>query len=172
MSDAVSSSTGLMVTRRNRLLTFGGTAVLLVLLIIIALLVYGLRQKSHTTHLQQVLRESRDNNLTNKDVEFLNNVEKLLAKQMRECNVSLEQMASELCITRLQLNRKVKALLGESMRDHVNRVRIELACRLLDEGEKNISEVARACGIDDVAYFSRFFRKMKGMSPSEYKGER
>ena len=87
---------------------------------------------------------------------------------MRECNVSLEQMASDLCITRLQLNRKIKALLGESMRDHVNRVRIELACHLLDEGEKNITEVARACGIDDVAYFSRFFRKMKNLSPSEY----
>lgn len=103
-----------------------------------------------------------------RDAEFLDKVERLLEKQLLDGNINLEQMASDLCITRLQLNRKIKALLGENMRDHVNRVRIERACRLLGEGNGNVSEVARLCGIDDVAYFSRFFRKMTGMSPTEY----
>ena len=109
--------------------------------------------------------------LREQDIRFLKQVDELLRKQFQTYDVNLELIASELCITRLQLNRKMKALLGESMRDHVNRVRTELACKLLSEGNMNISEVARTCGIDDVAYFSRFFRKMTGKSPSEYKNQ-
>ena len=110
--------------------------------------------------------------LSERDMDFLEKVERLLEQQMQACNVSLEQMASDLCITRLQLNRKMKALLGENMRDHVNRIRKERACRLIEEGNLNITEVALACGIDDAAYFSRLFKKLTGLSPSEYKSLR
>lgn len=154
----------------NRRIVIGSAVAIGGLLIVIALLAYTLRQRSHTSRLQQVLREERSSKkIANRDVEFLNKVDDLLMKQIRECNVSLENIASDLFITRQQLNRKVKALLGENMRDHVNRIRTELACKLLTENEKNVSEIARDCGFDDVAYFSRFFRKMTGQAPTEYR---
>ena len=59
--------------------------------------------------------------------------------------------------------------MGYSTQDYILRYRIDYACRLFDETDKNITEVARECGIDDIAYFSRFFRKMTGVSPSEYR---
>lgn len=156
--------------RNNRYLVVGGSIAILVLLMIILLLVYAQRKKVQTSRLQQVLREERSGKIiTNQDLEFLNKVDALLQSQMRDCSVSLENIASELCITRQQLNRKVKVLLGENMRDHANRIRMEQACQLLAEGDMNVSEVARACGFDDIAYFSRFFRKMTGQAPSEYR---
>ena len=157
--------------QRNRLLTIGGAAAFAVMLAIISLLAYALRKKRQTERLQGVLREERNSSVkaSNTDLEFLNKVDQLLNQQMADCNVNQEDIASALCITRQTLNRKMKALLGESMRDYVSRYRTERACRLLESDESTVSEVARACGFDDVAYFSRFFRKMTGQSPSEYK---
>ena len=33
---------------------------------------------------------------------------------------------------------------------------------------RTVGEVARECGMDDIAYFSRFFKKMTGLSPTEF----
>jgi len=125
---------------------------------------------------------------------FMLRIDEQLSRQIQSAGIDFEQLASDLCITRVQLNRKVKAITGVSMREYVQRIRLEKAKRLLkplplSKGGKEsalsdsvrlfpplegsgealtIAEVARACGFDDAAYFSRFFRKMTGLTPSEY----
>ena len=135
----------------------------------IAILLYIIRLKMRNTHLEKQLDQVREHLLTAADKAFIQHVDELLEKQFRSYTVNFEQLASDLCITRPQLNRKIKLLLGQTMSEHANRLRLERAKRLIEEGELNITEVAHACGIEEVAYFSRFFRKMAGVSPSEYK---
>jgi AraC-like DNA-binding protein len=53
--------------------------------------------------------------------------------------------------------------------DFFIRLRIEQACRLLDETLMNVKEVAAVLGYDDPFYFSRTFKSVSHVAPSEYR---
>jgi len=105
--------------------------------------------------------------------EYMRLLDQLLEQQMKDCEVNMESLASQLYITRVQLNRKVKAITGLPMREYVKDLRIRKACAMLrNVGDglqsPSVAEVARDCGFDDCSYFCRFFRKQTGMSPTAY----
>ena len=49
------------------------------------------------------------------------------------------------------------------------RLRMQLACRLLDETRLSVKEIAAALGYDDPFYFSRIFKSVNHVAPSEYR---
>lgn len=53
--------------------------------------------------------------------------------------------------------------------EYVNHIRIGHFCKLISENDKSILEAAYDCGFNSVANFNRQFKKLKGMSPSEFK---
>ena len=54
--------------------------------------------------------------------------------------------------------------------DYLNKYRLDIACHLLEEGKLSVSEVCFASGFNNPAYFSRLFKKMYGVPPSDYRG--
>jgi YesN/AraC family two-component response regulator len=83
--------------------------------------------------------------------------------------VDCEDLASELCIGRVQLNRKLKAITGFKTTEYILNVRIAKAKQLLSTTDLSIGEIALKCGIEDVGYFSTIFRKSMGMTPTAYR---
>ena len=53
--------------------------------------------------------------------------------------------------------------------EYLHKVRIGHACKLLREKKQNVVEVANECGFNNLANFNRQFKKLKNMSPSEYR---
>jgi len=53
--------------------------------------------------------------------------------------------------------------------EYVNHIRIGHFCKLISKNDKSILEAAYDCGFNSVANFNRQFKKVKGMSPSEFK---
>jgi AraC-like DNA-binding protein/mannose-6-phosphate isomerase-like protein (cupin superfamily) len=53
--------------------------------------------------------------------------------------------------------------------DYFLRLKVQRACQLLDTTSMRIEEVANAIGCADAYYFSRFFKKIVGLSPREYR---
>lgn len=51
----------------------------------------------------------------------------------------------------------------------LNRMRVQRACGLLKEGDESIAEVGARVGLEDPFYFSRLFRQLVGMPPSQYR---
>ncbi|PFP31373.1 DNA-binding response regulator [Bacillus sp. AFS073361] len=57
----------------------------------------------------------------------------------------------------------------EGFIEYLNRIRIEEATKLLMEGTESISEISGMVGYSDHSYFCKVFKKIKGLSPSQYK---
>ena len=110
----------------------------------------------------------KEQTLSEPQKSWLDKVEALLPEMMREGTVSVEKLSDALCVSPRQLSRKFIAATGYNTQDYINRFRMNYACKLLSETDKNVSEVARLCGMVDLAYFSRFFKKMTGVTPSEF----
>lgn len=53
--------------------------------------------------------------------------------------------------------------------EYLHKVRINHACKLLSEKNQNIVEVSYNCGFNNLANFNRQFKKLKKMTPSEYR---
>lgn len=99
---------------------------------------------------------------------WLDAVDGILEDQMKQGALDVKALAASLHVSPRTLSRKFNSAVGLSPVDYILRFRMERACALLSEGRLNVAEVAAACGMDDPAYFSRFFRKMTGMTPTEY----
>ena len=103
------------------------------------------------------------------DKAFMDRFTSALDKAFASGKVDCEDLASELCIGRVQLNRKMKAITGLKTTEYILNVRISKAKTLLETTDMTIGEVALKCGIEDVGYFSTLFRKSTGMTPSAWR---
>jgi len=103
------------------------------------------------------------------DNSFLERFDLALENAFKSGKVDCEELASEMCIGRVQLNRKIKAITGLKTTEYILNVRMDKAKTLLETTDLTIGEVALKCGIEDVGYFSTLFRKNTGMTPSAWR---
>ena len=80
----------------------------------------------------------------------------------------LNQMAKYFQLSKPALCRSAKNLLGETIISASNKIRIENACQLLQMNVMNINEIAPRVGFEDQFYFSKLFKKIKGISPKKW----
>lgn len=83
-------------------------------------------------------------------------------------NISVEDIAQYVGISRSHLYRIFRENTGLSPNEYLSNYRINEACSLLRKGKLSINQVASSVGYTDALYFSRVFRKLKGVSPSQY----
>lgn len=94
-------------------------------------------------------------------------LEKVFDRRRKPGKVS--EYASELCITPNYLNRLVRSHTGHSAMEWIEISRLNLAKSLLKQRQLQVAEVAAAVGIDDQSYFTRFFKKSQGCTPSQFR---
>ena len=83
--------------------------------------------------------------------------------------LSLHDTARQFFYNASYLSRTFKQNMGLSFREHVNKLRIEQARRLLDDPEAKAYEVASRVGIEDPNYFSTLFKKYAGVTIKQYR---
>lgn len=115
------------------------------------------------THLSQfrLIKESGEKDPVAQSINFM--LEQL-TKKLKLDDIASETGLSASHYSRLFLNRT-----GHSPIDYFIQLKIQRACRLLDNSGWTIADVSREMGFDDQFYFSRVFRKVMGMSPNEYR---
>ena len=77
-------------------------------------------------------------------------------------------VSKELYISTSHLMYLMKKELGRTFNDCLREVRIEMAKKLLKDPEIKVYEVAELVGYTDVKYFSRVFKRVTGVNPSDY----
>ncbi len=84
-------------------------------------------------------------------------------------DVTSDDIASALNISRSVLFEKCRAVLGKAPTEYLRDLRFEKAAEMIKEGSHPIAEIAYRAGFNDAHYFSKAFRKRYGMTPSEYR---
>lgn len=82
---------------------------------------------------------------------------------------SLATLSAHTSYNYVYLSRYFKKITGLSFTEYVNRYRVNEATYLLGSGERAVLEVAMDCGFDSLRSFNRNFKKIMGVSPSEYR---
>jgi signal transduction histidine kinase/ligand-binding sensor domain-containing protein/DNA-binding response OmpR family regulator len=118
---------------------------------------------------------SGDLEIQEEDIKVISSDEKLFRKfndklkeNISNPDLSVSSISRELGLSRVHLNRRLKAITKESPGNYIRNFRLKQAAWLLANKKMTIAEVAYAVGFSSHAYFSNIFKEYFGMSPSEY----
>ncbi|ADV42703.1 AraC family transcriptional regulator [Bacteroides helcogenes] len=88
------------------------------------------------------------------------------------CNVkrdiTLDDVARHVGMNRASFCVFFKKVTGKTFVTYLNEYRVEMACRLLKLKKMSVSEICYQVGFNNVPYFNRVFKRLKGISPGEY----
>ena len=100
---------------------------------------------------------------------FITRFKEVVESQLSNSELSIEDLAAQMNLSRVQLYRKVKSITGSSPVELLRTARLNRGYQLLLTTEKNISEVAYAVGFTAPSYFAKCFKEEFGMSPTDVK---
>ncbi|MCG9792320.1 hybrid sensor histidine kinase/response regulator transcription factor [Flavobacterium algicola] len=104
-----------------------------------------------------------------KDQEFLKKINISIEKNMSNSSFGVEELASDICMSTSHFYRRLKELTGQAPNVYLRNFRIQKAAELLTENKKlTASEIMFEIGIESKSYFSSAFKKIHGVSPSEF----
>lgn len=99
------------------------------------------------------------------DRAFLEKVQQVVNTNLNNEQFNVELFAQELNMSRVHLNRKLKALTDLSANKYIQTVRLQKAMNLLQQQAGNVSEIAFQTGFKSTAYFVKCFREKYGKTP-------
>ena len=103
------------------------------------------------------------------DEQFMQKVMEFMEAQMDNAELTIDEFAEHLLLSRTIFYRKLKSIIGLTPVDFIREIRIKRSVQLIDSGAYNFSQVAYMTGFNDPKYFSKCFKKVMGITPSEYK---
>lgn len=126
------------------------------------------RKKLHKRYSQELILRPVDIVINSVDQKFIEKLQVVLDKELSNAEFSSEDFATAIGMSRMQLHRKLKSLLGVSATEFLRNERLKVASELLKKGNGNISEIAYSVGFNDVSYFSKCFKEMYHCTPTEH----
>src|SRR5688572_20974997 len=116
--------------------------------------------------------ETRSNSSNKIDRKFITEFTAIVENNISNEEFSVDDICRKIGISRVQLYRKVKALIGYNVNDYILTVRLKKAKFLLTNEDLSISEVAFKVGFASQGYFSTVFKSKFGVTPSEFKDKK
>jgi signal transduction histidine kinase/ligand-binding sensor domain-containing protein/DNA-binding response OmpR family regulator len=138
--------------------------------------------KLRVQNIMDNLQEYKENIRTNKgiklepskvhlpdpDTEFLQKAMDIINEHLADPHFQVSHLSEELHMSKAQLYRKMKGLLGCSTNAFIRITRLKRAAQLLRQGHLTIAETTYQVGFNDLQYFRKCFVEQYGLTPSEY----
>lgn len=106
------------------------------------------------------------------DLHFVSEFTAIVERNIGNEDFSIEDIYKQMNISKVQLYRKVKALMGVNINEYILDTRIQKARYYLQHEDLSVAEVAYKTGFSSPAYFSTVFKGKLGVSPTTFKGKR
>lgn len=107
--------------------------------------------------------------LAGSDEDLLNRFVKHINDNMSDINLSIDDIASDMCMSRSNLFRKIKQITGMGPNEYMRLARLKRAADLLQERRHSIADICMLVGFNSPSYFSSCFKKQYGCLPKDYK---
>lgn len=117
----------------------------------------------------EISTETKSQNPGKLDRKFISEFTSIIESNIGNEHFAIDDICNTIGVSRVQLYRKVKALLGYNVNDFILHTRLQKAKHYLNEREFSISEIAYKVGFASPAYFSTVFKSKCGMTPKEYR---
>ncbi len=130
-----------------------------------------LQRKRKELSLSEISLLPEDTNKAKLDEQFLRQAINSVEKHLDDTDFSVEVFAGELCMSRMNLYRKIQGQTGLTPSEFIRDIRLKKAAQLIANGPKMpVTEIAGRVGFSSSGYFSKCFRNKFGVLPSEYTG--
>jgi AraC-like DNA-binding protein len=106
--------------------------------------------------------------LSKKQVDVIENVKNDLINDL-ESKITIDELANRYGISKTTLKNCFKEVYGKPIFKWRKEYRLDYSCRLIEEGQLNISEISKKVGYSSPSKFSQAFKEYVGCTPSEYK---
>lgn len=103
------------------------------------------------------------------DRKFMDGLTAVMEKHLNDFEFNVDDLASEMLMSRSTFFRKLNSLIGMSPVEFILQTRMKRAAQLIAENQHSISEISLMVGISNAQYFSRCFKKVYQMTPTEYR---
>jgi DNA-binding response OmpR family regulator len=108
---------------------------------------------------------------TSLDEELIRKALLIVEKNMDNTDFSVDELASELAISRRQLSRKFQSIIELSPNQFIRSVRLKRAAQLLKDSTYNVSEISDRSGFSSIKYFNLYFKEEFGVTPTAFRLE-
>lgn len=109
------------------------------------------------------------NNPNKLDKKFVTEFTAYIEQHYSNSELNVEDIAKDMGMSRVQLYRKVKALLGFSVNEYIQQIRLNKARFLLRRNDLTVADIAYSVGFSSPTYFSTAFKSRFNQTPLEYK---
>ncbi|MBR1932196.1 MAG: substrate-binding domain-containing protein [Prevotella sp.] len=98
---------------------------------------------------------------------FITRFKEVVEARLQDSELSVEDLAADMHLSRVQLYRKVKSITGSSPVELLRNARLNRGYQMLLTSDKTVSEVAYAVGFTAPSYFTKCFKEEFGQSPTD-----
>lgn len=106
--------------------------------------------------------------LTKSEQKFLADAKAMVEKHLSQAGYTTEQFASDMCMSRMNLYRKIQKITGQKPSEFVRMIRLQAAAKLLREDDISVAAVAEKVGFSSPSYFTKCFKDAFGVQPLQY----
>ena len=126
------------------------------------------RKQLRDTYQKEIQINPEINSNTPADKKFLDKILSIIEDELSNSEFTVENLADLYGVSRVYLNRKIKAITGETSNQFLRNIRLKRAAELLKQNTLTVAEVTWKVGYNDLRTFRSRFKEVYGISPSEY----
>lgn len=127
---------------------------------------------AQSTHPSAPIPEILAPGYTSENERFLNTLHQFMEQNIANSEMTIDDIAVAVNMSRPTLNRRMHELFNLSAKDFVQAARIKHACQLLRSTDLATKEIAYACGFNDPNYFSKCFKTNTGLTPTDFREQK
>lgn len=131
----------------------------------------GLPQEGNADDNRYLKPELQPEEVVPADEQLIARATRYIEENIRRSELSVEELSSELAMSRVHLYKKMMQLTGKTPTEFIRHIRLQHAAYLLRNSGLTVAEVAFRVGFNNPKYFSRHFKEELGVLPSEYRSQ-